>query len=64
MDMDLPLGVTGNARLLTGYIAGSIMNKDDYSVVKFHAETAELILKHNVTKNTYRVSVEQLTGTE
>lgn len=60
------MGVTGNAILLLGVIAG-LMGRDAdqaiYEVVEAYPAEGWQILRHMASENTYRVSVVQLDGT-
>lgn len=58
--------VTGNAIMLSGFVAASINSQKDklYSVTGIVAGRGELIVTNNVTKNRYRIRVEQISGTE
>lgn len=61
------MGVTSNAILLLGYIAGAMLSRRDgatYPLRDARPDAGELILEHIVSGNTYRVSVVQLTGVE
>ena len=60
------MGVTGNAIILLGFIAGAIDARApdawyDLEFVDVHAGFQ--VLRHSVTGNTFRVSVVQLEGT-
>ena len=58
------MGVTGNAVLLLGYIAGALsIDAPAYRMIEIDTLTGVQIFEHGWTKNTYRVSVVQLTGT-
>ena len=58
------MGVTENAVLLLGYIAGAVIFNEDptYRVVDVDAATGSQVLEHTGKKNTYRMTVVQLTG--
>lgn len=61
---DHHMGVTGNAILLLGYLAGGIYGRAPYGVVAVDAPAGTVTVEHAVSGNTYRVSVVQLEGTE
>lgn len=61
---DHHMGVTDNAILLLGYLAGGIYGRAPYEVVESDAPAGTVTVEHAVSGNTYRVSVVQLEGTE
>ena len=57
--------VTGNTQLLMGWVAGSMaFRAATYRVVEAHPTQGELIIEHERNGNRYRVSFEQISGTE
>ena len=60
------MGVTGNAMLLLGYIGGLLVFEDEptYRLISVDAASGSQVLEHRLTENTYRVHVEQLSGSE
>lgn len=60
------MGVTGNAQLLLGYIAGHLALEDDpdYRLSDVDAAAGVLTVERIVTGNTFRISVVQLEGVE
>ena len=60
------MGVTGNAVLLLGYVAGSIGRADEptYEVESADAASGCQVVRHILSGNTYRISVVQLDGVE
>jgi hypothetical protein len=61
------MGVTGNAILVLGFIAGAIHSRGEdafYELVEVDAAKGTHVLRHCTNGNTYLVSVVQLDGTE
>lgn len=60
------MGVTGNAIILLGYLAGAVDRLGEDARYRFVAGGAggEAIVQHRDNGNTYRVSVVQLEGIE
>lgn len=59
-------GVTGNAQELLGWIGGllSFDPEPTYRVISVDAAACTQTIEHCQTKNTYAVTVTQLTGVE
>jgi hypothetical protein len=61
-EIGLGMGVTGNAVLLLGYIAGAIGREGTYEFVEAQPDDATQTVRHAVTGNLYRISVTQIEG--
>lgn len=54
--------VTGNAQLMLGFIAGSIVG--EYRVVGVDSEANEMLFENLRSRNRFRVTVRQIAGVE
>jgi hypothetical protein len=62
------MGVTGNAVLLLGYVAGALRLAGErsplYEVVQVEAARGLIVVQHTGAENLYRLSVVQIEGRE
>ena len=58
------MGVTGNAILLLGYIAGALGRDDLYEAISAEPVVGTQIVRHRTTGNLYRIAVVQIEGVE
>ncbi len=65
--IETDLGVTAHAQLLLSYLTGAVRRLEivdrnhQYRVIEAHAEQGTLLLEQTNSKNTFLVSVAQLT---
>lgn len=58
------MGLTANAVLLLGYIAGALARDDRYEIVEAQPANGTSTIRHRLTGNLYAIAVMQLEGTE
>jgi hypothetical protein len=56
--------VTGNAMILLGFLIARMHGAEDYMADDVDAAVGEATLRHTGTGNLYRVTVQQISGTE
>ena len=56
--------VTGNSALLLGYVMGLLATRDEYRAKDADAEAGTATVERTATGNRYRITVEQISGTE